>query len=653
MESIIYIGSWKSDSGTQDHRHNWFISLARAEGKMWVRDKLKEYLPPKGEAYYPNAGHKRKNDIAVLTVKKNPRETAEQNHDDFIVEKVLTVREIYDYRDKCEQSARHDFVDIGVEGNKHINRNIVIALPNNKCIVTNLHFNDITNRYHSAKTVALHHFDDTVFQGETVYKIYYEIPDVTVGRLIENKRNWKDDRELLNEVLRSLKKWGSDGPSRSEIQYLESVLNKAQTYTIGRPEWVNLKEWINHYLPRIEEYLNAPGLIAKFLIENSFVDEKMAISRDKLKIEMTKSIKAELREEVDGYKQAIVVQSEILADLLNEQEELELIISKLKQKIRFEVAKLNQAIGSGSSNSETKAELVASLNTVLEGQDYRVFPVDNNIPPWTRVRHDAGTAEISFPNLRKKLRRTARSIALESKEMEFFDIAMRAGTLTILPQDCAELMIPAYSNVVAGGQFIREALGPHILTLDDLWIKPSYKEQTGFARAWEDASFNPSKPVVLWLDGIQRSSMGLWLPSLIGVLNSVDRPNNLFIVASINVGFFEHENIPRQNLIDCSPIFPSIDVDSWISGEAFSMNNTNETTLLSMQIESEIDIKDIRLYLYSQKHLLLTVASVLREKSLLNSARQLVGNEDEAVELLNEFIGIRKHGCDELKKLLD
>ncbi len=664
MESITCIGIWKSDSGSQDQRHNWFIALAIVEGRMWVMDKLEEYLPPKGEAYYPNSGVLSKNDIAVLTVKKNPRESTDQNHDIYIVDNILILREIYDYRSKGEQSARHDFVDTGIEVTDSINTNIVIALPNDKCILATLEFKNLTNRYHANKTVALHEFDDTVFQDKSIGKVYYEIPDVTVGRLIEGKREWKDDRELLNELLRSLKKWGGDGPSRSDIRYVESVLNKAQTYTTDRPDWLNLKEWADHYIPRIEEYLDAPSLIAKCLVKNSFVEGKIDISRDELKIEMTESIEAEIRltidskmtevrNELDGYKQAVSVQSDVLDDLLNEQELVEIRIDKLKQKLKFEVAKLNDAIGNGSSNSETTVTLVTSLNAVLEGQDNKIVPVDNNIPPWARARQDVSSTEISYPDLRKALRRAARSIALEGKEMEFFDIALRSGALTLLPQNCAELMIPAYSKVVAGGQFVREALGPHILTLDDLWIKPSYKDKTGFARAWEDASFNPSTPVVLWLDGIGRSSMGLWLTSLIGVLNSTDRPKNLLIMASISVGLFEHENIPSELLTDCFPIFPSIDTDSWISGDAFSMNSTNEITRLSMQTENEIDEKNLQIYLNSQKHSLLSAVSVLREKSLLNSAHLIVKNEDEAVGLMNEFTGIRKHGCDELKKILE
>lgn len=96
------------------------------------------------------------------------------------------------------------------------------------------------------------------------------------------------------------------------------------------------------------------------------------------------------------------------------------------------------------------------------------------------------------------------------------------------------------------------------INLEDIWVQPNRGVKTGFARAWLNAVDDVDSYHIVWLDGINRTAMDLWLPSLIGVINGNNRPKNLLIVASISDDFVEKERTWQNLNKYCIPIYEDL-----------------------------------------------------------------------------------------------
>jgi hypothetical protein len=84
------------------------------------------------------------------------------------------------------------------------------------------------------------------------------------------------------------------------------------------------------------------------------------------------------------------------------------------------------------------------------------------------------------------------------------------------------------------GEVVRQVLDPSILSIDDLWRQPGGGGATAFANAWTVAKLDARRFRVVLLDGLQRTPMNLWLPSLIDVIAGPSRPRNLLLFASLS-----------------------------------------------------------------------------------------------------------------------
>lgn len=89
------------------------------------------------------------------------------------------------------------------------------------------------------------------------------------------------------------------------------------------------------------------------------------------------------------------------------------------------------------------------------------------IPPWSLAQIASSSKQITF-QLPERLNKVAREAGILSESMSLFDVGARSGAFVILPQMQAEVMVPAYARAVSRGDFVRVALGPSVLHLDDL-----------------------------------------------------------------------------------------------------------------------------------------------------------------------------------------
>ena len=114
-----------------------------------------------------------------------------------------------------------------------------------------------------------------------------------------------------------------------------------------------------------------------------------------------------------------------------------------------------------------------------------------------------------------------------------------------------------------GGHFLRHVLDPSMISLDDLWRQPPALAPTALARAWAFATTHPRHYVSVMFDGIGRTSLDLWLPSLVEEASSTRRPANLLLFASLGGVIIERPRIPEHFGDLVIPVLP--DANSEIS----------------------------------------------------------------------------------------
>ena len=279
--------------------------------------------------------------------------------------------------------------------------------------------------------------------------------------------------------------------------------------------------------------------IAQQAASNAYRQKIQPIIEQEIRSEL-----ADLLSQQESLKQNIQERHEILENQKVSQDELQQKISSLNQQLVAEIGHLNQTLGDIKElDSQENISLVDSLKRALHDQGKLINPTDTTFPPWSRGSGRDDIPYIDNSEFDAKLQEFEEKAAISQSELNLFDRALRSGDFVLLPSISAEIIIPKYAEIVTGGVTFRESLGPNILNLDDLWMQPNQGTKTGFARAWSTAVANPNQYHLVWLDGLQRTAIDLWLPSLISVMYSSERPSNLLVMATIDDNFIDQERL--------------------------------------------------------------------------------------------------------------
>ena len=231
------------------------------------------------------------------------------------------------------------------------------------------------------------------------------------------------------------------------------------------------------------------------------------------------------------------------------------------------------------------------------------------------------------------------------------DTALRSGVLTILPQEAAEIMVPLYASAATGGEFVRQPLGPGILNLDDMWTDPVRGALTGFARAWITARRNSQHFYLVWLDGLQRTPIDVWLPSLVGALTSHHRPQNLLVLASIDTPLLDRERKWSNFEKACVPLNPSLAGLRAARHLANANNAESVSTFLHVASANKVDREDFADCLDDAQEK--NPALVPLEAQLYKAESQFAEGDTSVSERLRQTDSRRRKGRNWLKELLD
>ncbi|WP_143750727.1 hypothetical protein [Marinobacter sp. ANT_B65] len=638
--------------------------VARAVAGKWRRaEDFSADLPPFGKVFAVSLSWLQLNQPVAITAVLNPRTSLDENKDQFIVDQAKPLRQVVDFRKRGMEAARAALLEKGVVRVAPRSSELIAAISDTQCAVVTLTEHPVSGRLVAPSgAIKLFKLNPEVFSGDKFDDQFLEIPGVTVGEFQE-EIHWQMDQDLLDTVLKRLKKVDEVGPSKTERERIISVLNRASALAQEQPEWDSLNEWLESYSARAQDHLNSAKEVALALSELAPVRDELELIRARAVVELRSDLEPVVRAEIENdlselYDKWDTVEQEVekektkLGEALNEYEDVSKTLTTFRRQLFTEVAELNGALGDiREPDCESSQGLVERLKESLGSSGALIQPVNQTLPPWARVDQLTMGQPIDFKTFTERLSVDARRTGLNIEDLSALDIALRSGALTILPQAAAEIVVPAYANSAAGGEFVRQPLGPAILSLDDLWTEPVRGALTAFARSWNAAIKNSERFYLVWLDGLQRTPMDVWLPSLIGVLASQHRPKNLLVAASLDAPLLDRDRFfPNLDKV-AVPLDPSLKglrPASFLTGH----NKTaHQNTVLTTDQSPEIDGADLLDYLDDVQVEKDSATSL--EAGMFRAACHYAEGNTSAADILMRIAVLRDNGRSWLKSLFE
>jgi len=81
------------------------------------------------------------------------------------------------------------------------------------------------------------------------------------------------------------------------------------------------------------------------------------------------------------------------------------------------------------------------------------------------------------------------------------------------------------------------------------------------ARAWAFATTHPRHYIPVLLDGLEMTSLDLWLPSLVEEISSIRRPANLLLLASLGEKIIDRAHFPEHLGDLVVPVLPETNAE--------------------------------------------------------------------------------------------
>lgn len=248
---------------------------------------------------------------------------------------------------------------------------------------------------------------------------------------------------------------------------------------------------------------------------------------------------------------AIDVRTEIEA----EREAISKVRSGLTDDLTCLLGELNVASPAADG---TIAELASRLRTKLGEAGAHFEVAASRGPPWTAPRFVSDEVAL-WSDLNRILKAMALRWGFRFEELQLADASVRAGKLVLLPEREATKFVSCYAEALTGASYVRHVLDPSLICLDDLWRQPTSGLPTAFARAWAAALVDRRRFQIVFLDGMHRTPLSLWISTLIEVMEDACRPANLLIFAGLGDDMVDPERVWRGPADGVIPLSPGTD----------------------------------------------------------------------------------------------
>jgi hypothetical protein len=552
MHDTLFIGYCEYEP----NNHTRILCEAQYENGAWIKKDLSRQLPPIGKVFAVSLPQARRNQYIALTTEPNPR-LVDPEKDQFILNRSWPLREVINLQGVDLETLRHKVLIEGFSNLVIGPDEVVIAIGDSECIIVPLKETIDRDRWIADPgQFKVHRFDSRLFMGNMIGHRFREVPEITVGPALR-EITLQDDQTILNGILKRLKTDTGDGPSRNERERIISYLNRAKAFQASSNDNSGLLDWTVNFLGRLHDHLETVPLIVDALKSAPEIQEDLKRALEDEKAKLKEEIRIETEAEVQQDIRGLLDQKEELNEGLNALEQKlqslsasfdELKDSKesFRRQLISEIEALGGALEDISDGNEQEFEELLVRFRVSLGQHSDQLTVANtSLPPWISPRPKPATI-IPAAEFETALRRAAIRSGIDISNFEYVDLCLRARAPLLLPQDAAERIIPSYANIVSAGVYYREVVGPGTITLDDLWSRPANGAEGGLRQAWTAARKAQDRFHIIWLDRVDTAPLKLWLPSLLGVLDSSERPENLLVCMSLKGAHAEPDMAVRD-----------------------------------------------------------------------------------------------------------
>jgi C-5 cytosine-specific DNA methylase len=488
--------------------------------------------------------------------------------DRYLLSRATKLQEILDYRRVPSEQVRRLLVEQGIDRLAPGTTSVVAALEDGRCVALDMIRHPVSGRFVAAMTglhgLAAHVFDATVMESDQIEGRVFAIPGVTVGEQV-GRLDWSPDSDFLDTLVKRLRRIASSPDpfpfTRAQTDSLITYLSRAALLPAVGDDLARLKARLATFVGDLKvntrELDDLIAILCDLKGVNGRLAEEVASRRaeleSQLRSELSVSVEREVRtafQAVDEERSKLMAEAAELSDAISEHRKavanLEMAQSELATQLRHELASLQ---GSLHELPDAVHDQVVELSRrVGERLDHLVQGVElipARAPPWARVVSPLASLE-TWEKGARHLRNAAKRWGFHFEDLVCADIAARAGRIVLLPRKIAADFCSCYAASISAGHFLRHVLDPSILSLDDLWRQPPAFAPTGLARAWAFATTHPRRYVPVLLDGLERTSLDLWLPSLVEEISSIRRPTNLLIFASLGEKIIDRARVPED-----------------------------------------------------------------------------------------------------------
>jgi len=554
------------------------------EGAWRVYDDWRDLLPIEGRVFSPRPPGFRVGEKFAFSVEKNERPDTNRS-DLYLLSHPAKLQEIFDYRRVPSEQARRMLVEQGIDRLAPGTTSVVAALEDGNCVVLNMIPHPVSSRFVAnlagLQDLPLYVFDATVMESDQIEGRVFAIPGVTVGERV-SRLDWSPDTDFLDTMVRRLRRVAASPESfpftRAQVDSLISYLSRSELLPAGGEDLARMKARLATFVGDLKVNARALDDLITIVCDLKGVKERLAeevaAHRAELESELRSKLSVSVEQEVRTAFRAVDEERSMLTAEVAE-------LSKVISGQRETVAKLKFAQGELAGQLQDElANLQGSLDELPEALHDRIIELSGRVgkrldnlvdgvelapaqaPPWARIANPRGEIE-SWEKGARHLRNAAKRWGFQFEDLVCADIAARAGRIVLLPAKLAPDFCSCYSASISGGHFLRHVLDPSTISLDDLWRQPPAFAPTALARAWAFATTHPHHYVAVLFDGIGRTSLDLWLPSLVEEISSTRRPANLLLFASLGGMIIERARIPEHFGDLVIPVLP--DASSEIS----------------------------------------------------------------------------------------
>ena len=586
MSATVFIGSCVFEP----RPYTRVEPLAIAEEGAWrVYDQWKDVLPDEGRVFSPRSPGFAVGELFGFSVETNERVDANRP-DRFVLSTFSKLEQVLDFRSITSERARQVIVEHGLESLSRGSDRVVVALQDGTCSVVTMVRHPVTNRWVATlaglEGLAVHAFNAAVFDGDDLDGRRFAVPGVTVGERI-GSLDWRPDSEFLETVLKRLRKIASGADPfplhRAQLSSLLAYLSRAELMPSAAEDLSRMKDRLTTVTEDLTANAQTLDKLVDLLCDLKSVKDSLSGEIERRRNQLEAEIRAELELKVRAALDLELQTATEAHDRLNaEAAQTQVLVEERRQATAdLEVAYdglinilRDQLVGFRGTLEGLPAERQDQVDAIFRriGEQLRsVAPGVELTPgqsaPWTRIPSIKVALE-PWDRGARNLRNAGKQWGYAFEDLACADMAARAGALVLLRSDLASEFCRCYASALAGGNVARQVLDPAVLSLNDLWRLPPSSAPTAFSLAWAAATTEPRRYQILLLDGLERTPLDLWLPSLLDELRSARRPDNLLVFGAFGDRILDRDRVPSDLSGLVVPVVPV--PLAGISGEALS-----------------------------------------------------------------------------------